>query len=186
MVAGGFVILSVDETAQIHERIGDKVSHLGDVSFLPDLYSWVLVVAPIALLGALWMISRMRSTVGMRSPTARLAVPAVAMWAVVPVPESLDPTLGGPDLRMVIEETLETAGATTFLAGMLLYLSDRDGCACRRRLTAAEGTPGGRILDARRPLEARRRTANPPALGEPSTPPAHWRLRAILRSPSVR
>jgi hypothetical protein len=126
VVAGGFVLLSVDETSMIHERIGDKVSDFVDVAFLPDLYSWVLVVAPIALLGALWMLTWIRSTVGLNSSTARLAILAVGMWAVVPVLEALDPTLGGPAPLIVLEETLETAGATVFLAGMLLYLRDQE------------------------------------------------------------
>lgn len=125
VIATGFMILSIDETSQIHERIGDKVSDFVQVPFLPELYSWVLVVAPIALLGAIWMLRWISSTVGFRSLTTRLAIAAVALWVLVPGFEALDPTLGAPAWLIVLEETCETLGATLFMAGMLVYLRDR-------------------------------------------------------------
>lgn len=86
----------------------------------------MLVVAPIALFGALRMIKWLGSTFGFRSTTTRLAIAAVGMWVMVPVFEALDPRLGAPRLPIVIEETCETVGITLFLTGMLVYLRHRD------------------------------------------------------------
>lgn len=67
----------------------------------------MLVVAPIALIGALWMLKWLGSTVGFHSATTRLSMAAVGLWVIVPVLESLDPSLGGPRPLIVVEETLE-------------------------------------------------------------------------------
>ena len=125
VIAAGFALLSLDETAQLHERVGDKASELIRIPGLPDLYAWVLVVAPIALLGALWMLKWLGSTLGFRSTTTRLSMAAVGLWVIVPVLESLDPSLGGPRPLIVLEESLEMVGIVLFLAGVLLYLRDR-------------------------------------------------------------
>ena len=126
VIAGGFSLLSVDETSQLHERIGDKFSDFVQVPFLPHLYSWVLIVAPIALIGAIWMLKWISATVGSRSTTTRLAAAAVGVWVLVPGFEMLDPTLGAPDWLIVAEETCETLGATLFLAAMLIYLREKN------------------------------------------------------------
>lgn len=125
VVAAGFALLSVDETAQLHERVGEKLSDFVQVPFLPSLYGWVLVVGPIALLGALWMVRWFVTTVGLNTLTTRMVVGAVTLWVLVPGFETLDPTLGAPDWLIVAEETCETMGATLFLAGELYYLRDR-------------------------------------------------------------
>lgn len=125
IVAAGFTLLSIDETAQLHERVGEKVSDFWQLPFLPGLYSWVIVVAPLALAGALWMIRWFGNTIGFRSPTTRLVIAAVGLWVLVPGFEMLDPSLGSPDLLIVIEETCETMGATLFLTGVLLHFRDR-------------------------------------------------------------
>ncbi|MBU1226083.1 MAG: hypothetical protein KJ698_02555 [Actinobacteria bacterium] len=125
VIGAGFAVLSVDETAQLHERVGDKVSEFITIPGLPDLYAWVLVVAPIALIGAFWMLKWLGSTVGLGSTTTRLAIAAVGLWVLVPVLEAFDPTLGAPRLLIVAEETCETVGITLFLTGVLVFLRDR-------------------------------------------------------------
>jgi hypothetical protein len=125
IIASGFVVLSVDETSQLHERVGEKVSDFVHVPFLPSLYSWVLVVAPIALAGAVWMVRWFVRTIGLRCPTTKLVIAAVGLWTLVPVLETLDPTLSAPDWLIILEETCETMGGTLFLAGVLVHLRDR-------------------------------------------------------------
>ena len=126
VVAGLFVLLSADETASIHELVGELVSRVLDVSFLPSLYTWVLVVAPLGLVIVVWMIHWFASVVGLRTPTGRLLMIAFGMWLMVPLLEAVDPSLGGPRWLVVIEETLETVGETLMLAALVGYMRLRD------------------------------------------------------------
>jgi hypothetical protein len=125
VIAAGFLLLSIDETSQLHERAGEKFSDLVQIPALPGSYGWVAVVAPAALVGAVWMLKWLGETVGFGTPTTRLATMAVGLWVLVPVLEAFDPTLGGPRLLIVAEETFETVGTTLFLAGVLIHLRDR-------------------------------------------------------------
>lgn len=45
------------------------------------------------------------------------------LWLLVPVLEAVDPTLGGPRLLVVVEESLEAAGSILMLGAMALHLS---------------------------------------------------------------
>jgi hypothetical protein len=121
-VSAFFVVLSIDEAAALHELVGEKVHRFLDVDALPSLYTWVLVVAPVGLVAAVLMIRWFARAVGLGTPTGRLALTAVALWLMVPVLEALDPTLGGPMLLSVVEESLESLGEALMLAAVLLYL----------------------------------------------------------------
>jgi len=139
LMAALFVVLSIDESAGLHELIGEKAHRLLDVDALPSLYTWVLVVAPVGLAAAALMIWWFSRTLGLASPTGRLALAAVALWLVVPVLEALDPSLGGPVALSVVEESLETIGEALMLAALLVYLSARGRLrALAQRFTAPE------------------------------------------------
>ncbi len=125
LVAGGFVLLSLDETAQLHEKAGSLASRVLDVDWLPGLYMWVVVVAPVALVAALWMLRWFGRTLGWSSFSGRAITVAVSCWLLVPVLEVLDPALGAPRLLIVAEETLEGVGQALFAGGLVSHLSER-------------------------------------------------------------
>ena len=125
-----FAVLSADEAAGLHELIGEKAHRVLDISALPSLYTWVLVVGPIGLVAAVLLVHWFVTTIGFRSITGRLGLVAIALWLGVPALEALDPSLGGPVALSVIEESLEAVGEALFLAGVLCYL------ACPGRFTA--------------------------------------------------
>lgn len=123
VVAAAFVALSADETASLHELAGEIGSRYLEVSWLPSLYLWVVVVAPFAAIGAVWMLFWLRRTLGRGTTPARLATLALCAWLLVPAFEALDPTLGGPRLLVVVEESLEAAGEVMMLAAIALHLA---------------------------------------------------------------
>ncbi|MEK7252920.1 MAG: hypothetical protein AAB198_06715 [Actinomycetota bacterium] len=125
VIGAGFVLLSLDETASLHERIGEKAARVLEVDWLPSLYLWVIVLGPIAMLAAVWMLRWFGGTLGWRSVQGRLATVGIALWMAVPVLEALDPTLGGPRLLVVIEETAEGFGEALMLGALLLHLAAR-------------------------------------------------------------
>jgi hypothetical protein len=122
LVAAFFVLLSVDETATLHELIGEKAHRFIHIDALPSLYTWVVVLTPVGLVAAILLIRWFAHVVGLKTLAGRLALVAVAMWLMVPVLEALDPTLGGPQVLSAIEETLETLGEALMLAALILYL----------------------------------------------------------------
>ena len=144
-IAAVFVAASLDETASLHELAGEKAARLVEIDWLPSLYTWVAVVAPLALVVAVWMLRWFRSNLT-RVP-ARLVLMALALWVAVPVLEALDPALGGPRLLIVIEETFEGVGEALMLAAMLLHLTtddrvDAEGHRISGRATADLQPPG--------------------------------------------
>jgi hypothetical protein len=142
LIAAFFVLLSVDETAGLHELIGEEAHRLLDSEALPSLYTWVLVVAPVGMAAAFLMARWFAKTIGLSSAPGRLAVAAILLWLAVPALEALDPSLGGPALLSVIEESLESAGEALMLAGVLVYLGTPGRLtALARRAPAPEEPP---------------------------------------------
>ncbi len=142
-VAALFTLLSADEAATLHELVGEKAHRYLDVVALPSLYTWVLVVAPVGLVVALFLIRWFAATLGLRSLTGRLALVAVALWLAVPILEALDPTLGGPVFLSAVEETLEATGEALMLAAVLIYLGTPGrGTALAARFGASGQPPG--------------------------------------------
>lgn len=121
VVAAGFVVLSVDETASLHERAGEIAERVFEIEWLPSLYLWVIVVAPAAFVFAVWMLRWFGRTMGWRSGPGRLAACAIGLWICVPVLEAMDPSLGGPRLLIVVEETLEGVGEALFVWALLSH-----------------------------------------------------------------
>lgn len=120
-VAVGFAGLSADETASLHERVGEMAGRVFEVEWLPSLYLWVIVVAPVGLVFAVWMLRWFGRTMGWRTPAGRLMSSALLLWMLVPVLEALDPTLGGPRLLVVIEESLEGVGEALMVWALLIH-----------------------------------------------------------------
>ena len=138
MVIGSvFTVLSIDETASLHELAGELGAHLVRVSWLPSLYTWVIVVAPFAAIGAVWMLRWFGRTLGWRTISGRMAVIAILLWMSVPLFEAVDPALGGPRVLVVLEESFEAAGEVLMLWALLLHTT-RYGS----RLARPTPTPG--------------------------------------------
>jgi hypothetical protein len=125
IIAGFFVLLSLDETASLHELAGELASRVAEVEWLPSLYMWVIVVAPFAAVFAIWMIRWIWGEFGPGSTEARMALVAVVLWLAVPVLEAVDPTLGGPRALIVVEESLEITGEILMLGALSLHLISR-------------------------------------------------------------
>ncbi|MCU0280555.1 MAG: hypothetical protein MUE66_01705 [Acidimicrobiia bacterium] len=139
LIAAFFVLLSADETAGLHELIGEEAHRLFDFAALPSLYTWVLVVAPVGMVAAFLMARWFVKAIGAATASGRLAIAAIALWLAVPALEALDPTLGGPAVLSVIEESLESAGEALMLAGVLVYLGGPGRLtALARRVPAPE------------------------------------------------
>jgi hypothetical protein len=125
IIAGFFALLSLDETASLHELAGELASRVAEVQWLPSLYLWVIVVAPFAAAFAVWMIRWIWGEFGPGSTEARMALVAVALWLAVPLLEAADPSLGGPRALIVVEESLEIAGEILMLGALSLHLIAR-------------------------------------------------------------
>lgn len=125
VIAAGFVVLSLDETASLHELAGEKAASIFEIEALPSLYTWVIVVAPLAAVAAVWLIRWFGRTFGWRTDAGRLAVLAVGLWMTVPLFEALDPSLGGPRLLVVAEETFEMVGVTLAIIALLIHFRSR-------------------------------------------------------------
>lgn len=121
LIATAFTVLSLDETSMIHEHAGIAfAAHVGELTALPGVFMWVVVVAPIGLAAALamgyWFLHMPRSADG----EMRLAMAALGVWLTIPVIEALDPLLGKPWALIVLEESTEFVGETLMLWAMLL------------------------------------------------------------------
>lgn len=125
IIAAFFMLLSIDETASLHELAGELASRVAEVEPLPSLYLWVIVVAPFAAAFAIWMIRWIWGEFGAGSTEARMALVAVALWLAVPLLEAADPSLGGPRALIVVEESLEFAGEILMLGALSLHLISR-------------------------------------------------------------
>ena len=124
VIAAIFGVLSLDETASLHEMAGELGSRLLEVPWLPSLYMWVIVVTPFAAIGAVWMIRWFGKTLGWRTPAGRMAILGIALWMTVPLFEAVDPTLGGPRLLIVVEESIEASGEILLLWAVLRHVGD--------------------------------------------------------------
>jgi len=123
-VAAGFVLLSADEAVGFHELAGEIAGRVIEVSWLPSLYLWVLVVAPVAAVGALVMARWFATCIGWRTKPGMLALGAIAVWMTVPFLESADPVTGGARWLVVLEETAEGVGSALMLGAVAHRLVD--------------------------------------------------------------
>jgi hypothetical protein len=125
LVAAGFVALSIDETAGVHELAGELANRFFEIPWLPSLYLWVVVVAPVAAVGAFWLARWFAAELGWRSLPGRLGLAAIAVWVTVPVYEALDVPLGGNRWLVVAEETMEGIGCSLMLGAIIFEVVRR-------------------------------------------------------------
>lgn len=131
-IGAGFGLLSLDETASIHELVGELVAwRWFTVSWLPGGFLWVAVIAPFLVVGAVAIVLWFRRYVGWHTLPGILTFAAMAVWCLVVVAEGLAPTLQGARWITVMEEGLEGLGAALMLGAAVHLASTRLPLAVR-------------------------------------------------------
>lgn len=153
VVALGFLVLSADETAQFHERLGKRMGQAGmRAAYVPPTdpaFIWLVPAAPAAavFVAALLVASRVWNRDYLRS--RNLAMAGVVCWVAVLVAEFGESQLilAGMkrSLQGAIEEGLELAGSTLFLIGFIEYL--RSPGTSLEPAGSSSGWPHGRPTD---------------------------------------
>lgn len=137
-----FLALSIDETAQLHEKAGVLFTkHVGTVRWLTEggwpAFGWMLVLLPLIVLFMALMLLAMRWFLRLHLRSRRLMLGGVLCWVGVLGAElvqaqlvrwSIDRSFQG-----VIEEGLEVVGATLFLFSLIEFLRDE---GARRTIAA--------------------------------------------------
>jgi hypothetical protein len=132
IVAACFVLLSIDETASLHELAGEWASRVLEISWLPGLYAWVIVVAPVAAAGAVWLARWFAAELGVSTWSGRLAITAIGVWMTVPIFELFDVPLDGARWLVVLEETVEGVGGALMLGAVAYEVKSRRPSAADR------------------------------------------------------
>lgn len=146
----GFLYLSADEMAQIHEWVGVRLDALGwHLGAMHAPYAWVLLLGPLFLGFALWMIRFVWRETRAELRLRGVSIVAVALLILVLPVELIGGHLQGtlfhpPRIEVIIEETLETMGET-LLIGVFLTLASRE-LALRR--PASSGAEAAADLEA--------------------------------------
>lgn len=131
LLAVAFLVLSVDETAQFHEKAGIHFSAwFGEVRGLTDggwpAFAWLLALLPLIALFVANAAALACWTFRMHRPSGWLLIAGLAAWLGVLAAEFVQAQLvraGLPrSFQGVIEEGLEVLGASLFLAAMLQLL----------------------------------------------------------------
>ncbi len=113
------ILLSADEVSAIHERIGlwfgEKV---GGISFLPQAYAWVLILAPFILATAVYygvfFLKRFRGYPWTKAGTLL----GLGFWGLAVTFESIANVVFDGDtinIERAFEESFELIGTTLFL-----------------------------------------------------------------------
>lgn len=119
VLAAGFAFMSLDEAVELHEQLGGLVGTGGVLYF-----DWIVVAGPVVLLLGLSFVPFLRD---LDPPTRRRFVVAGAMYVggalVMELPLGWWTERAGPDnlgygLIDWVEESLELAGATLFVASV--------------------------------------------------------------------
>ncbi len=153
--AGFFLYVSIDDAAEVHERVATALSdRFPSLPFLADYpsFSWHLLVAPVLAAG----LAAVGAYLWFRIPTTRTRGLVVAGLAAFAISQSLDvlegidglfegwaTDLGVADYTVghsfrAVEELLEMLGTTALWAPMLLRLGDTIDVEVRRRPTAED------------------------------------------------
>jgi hypothetical protein len=142
----GFLWLSLDETAQIHEQSGMLFTKLfGRIPGLTDdsghgVFAWVLIWLPGIVLFVAAMLAIARVWLSIHPPSRRLALAGVVCWVGVIAAEAVQARLlrGGNErtIQGVIEEGLELVGTTLFLVSFHMYLTAPQPGRTRQRRIA--------------------------------------------------
>lgn len=125
--AGLAILLSLSEVAGLHETAISSFEKYGADGFLKEHASWTLLFAPFILAAVVFMVTLFRREYASLPGAGRLVLVGVACWVGTVVLETLEYGFlyGSPVLAAVrafeptVEETLELAGATLILTGVL-------------------------------------------------------------------
>lgn len=119
-----FIALSLDETAQLHERIGTRFTkHVAIVPGLtdaaPSVFGWLVALSPLIVAFVVCVRAAARQLTAADRRSRRLMLAALGCWLGVLVAEFVQAQLirAGLDRSVegVLEEGLEIAGSTLFL-----------------------------------------------------------------------
>lgn len=136
LLAVALLALSVDETAQLHEKVGVQFSAwFGEIRGLTDggwpAFAWLLALLPLIALFVANAAALARWTFRTHRPSAWLMLAGLAAWLGVLTAEFVQAQLvraGLPrSFQGVIEEGLEVVGASLFLAALLQLLRTPPG-----------------------------------------------------------
>ena len=129
ILAGVFLLLSLDELGSLHERIG-AVRGVGSSAGESAPPGWVVLLAPPIGVVAAFMAAFARARLRRFPAACALMLLGVALFLTVPLQElieiSLFSTLGAsrrPALLSVLEEGTELAGVIAFVAAFLLVMA---------------------------------------------------------------
>ena len=139
--------LSIDETAQIHEWVGQATDALlpGGTrggTFFATTGIWMLIVVPIAVAAAVWIGVLMVDHLRAAPSAARLLIGGVAIFLVGAGVVEIASNLAADNRPVqvgiqIIEELIEMLGTTTVVWGAFLLLSESG-------LRVVRATPAGR------------------------------------------
>lgn len=135
VVAAALGALSADETAMLHERVGEHMAGHGlKMALFPEaypLFNWLVPAAPLAMLFLVAMFRGLRGWVVEHPRGRRLAVAGMACWVGVLVAEVVESQMRRygmeRSLQGALEEGLELAGSTLLLMALLESLKGRGG-----------------------------------------------------------
>lgn len=127
VVASGFLAVSADETAQIHERVGKRIGRAGlSAAYVPanePVYNWLMPAIPLAALFTGTLLGASRSWKRDASRSRSLALGGMACWVGVLAAELAESQMVrvgmARGLQGAAEEGLELAGSTLFLMAFL-------------------------------------------------------------------
>jgi len=126
-VAMGFLALSADETAQVHEMVGKRMGARGlGMAYVPEsnpVFNWLAPAIPLGVLFGAALLAASRSWSRAIPRGRRLAVAGLACWVGVLAMEFVESQMVryGMEraLQGALEEGLELAGATLFLVALV-------------------------------------------------------------------
>lgn len=162
LIAVFFLGISIDETAQLHERMGTQfTTRFGTVSWLTEgtlpAFAWLLVLAPLILVFIACVIAALRTWPSLDRRSRRLVIAGLGCWIGVLAAESVQAQLMRwsleRSLQGVVEEGLELAGALLFLAAFIEVLRS----AHAHHLPATDYAPHGSNRDPARQADAHER-----------------------------
>jgi hypothetical protein len=130
VVALGLLMLSADETAELHERLGVKIDHLGfGAGYVPSkapVFNWLMPAIPVAAVFGWALVVASRFWAETHPRSRRLALAGLACWGGVLVAEFAESQMVRHGMRRSLqamtEEGLELVGSTLFLIAFLEYL----------------------------------------------------------------
>lgn len=130
VLAVGFLFLSVDEAASLHERILERMGSalLGDFFYWEWLGPGIVVVALVGLsyLPLLWALPRRLASLFVNSGVVFVAGAVGAEW----IGSEMDrdrPDAGATwayQIEVIVEEGLEMAGIALFIYALLVYIAE--------------------------------------------------------------